>query len=173
MKLTFTAVALSFSVADEAGNIIAAHSAENVESTLDVRALLNNVSSLAHLFKQLDATHEPLRATREMPVADAPITDAATPELLALVDKARALCNIIATDGLADTVLLRKDIGDVRRACQAVDNNTGARYDQRRNLLDACSHLTRDVNCRFTGNEKFDAAYRELCDARTLLRRVA
>lgn len=62
MKITVRAVQASFDITDEAGNSVASYSVENSTFITDIPGLLKAVSGLAHLFKQLDATH------REQPV---------------------------------------------------------------------------------------------------------
>lgn len=57
MKITAKAQAVSFVVTGANDEVLFSHTAENVETSGDLAALLTNFSSLAHLFKQLDATH--------------------------------------------------------------------------------------------------------------------
>jgi hypothetical protein len=162
MKLTFTAVALSFSVADEAGNVIASHSAENVESTLDVRALLTNISDLAHLFNKLDATHNTRHTESVDSVTEVPLSEGHSVYVQALIDADLALCNVIAEQQLADTAGFRKAVHELRALC-------AQKIVDRRELLTATSTLTRQCGVRFTNNDVFDTAYHAVCDARRAL----
>lgn len=57
MRITAKAQAVSFVVTGENDEVITSYEAADVNMVLDVRSLLANFSSLAHLFKQLDATH--------------------------------------------------------------------------------------------------------------------
>jgi hypothetical protein len=57
MKITARAVQASFTVTDEAGNTVAEYSVENMNFVTDISGLLKCVSQAAHLFKQLDASH--------------------------------------------------------------------------------------------------------------------
>jgi hypothetical protein len=57
MKLTINTVAFDIAITDEAGQVIFAHSGENIRATLDVAGGLAALSALAHQFKALDSTH--------------------------------------------------------------------------------------------------------------------
>lgn len=72
MKITVRAAQASFDITDEAGNSVASYSVENSTFITDIPGLLKAVSGLAHLFKQLDATHREQPAPVPEPVPAAP-----------------------------------------------------------------------------------------------------
>lgn len=72
MKFTAKATTVEFTVTGEDGAVVTSYTAENVNMTLDSAALLTNLSSLAHLFKQLDASHNV--RSEPAPEAEQPVT---------------------------------------------------------------------------------------------------
>lgn len=83
MKITAKAQAVEFTVTGENDVVLFSHKAENVETSGDIAEILKNLSSLAHLFKQLDATH---REAAVEQAQDAHAAEARTTRMQTFID---------------------------------------------------------------------------------------
>jgi len=99
MKITATAAAAQFTITNEQGEVVASYSIENATFSTDISGLLKCVSDAAHLFKQLDATHNAPEPKAETPASHGRVGFLDRPrEVQALIDAVRMFRESLPSD---------------------------------------------------------------------------